>query len=353
LWQASFDGAGHDDQPAGLAISSSGSGSVIVAGWSDAWTSGASDYDYYVIQYDRGLLNPPTGLIATAASGTTVNLSWTDNSSNETGFRIERKFGMSGTYAEIATAPADTTVYTDTTVTADHQYYYQARAYSLPTPTVYSQYSNDVPVWTAVISYSTPSTYTYDGTGGGDDEAMAIAVGPDNNPVVTGYTKNDHSTESNDYFTVKLLRSNISASVWSHQYNYVNEGDDEAASVSVDNNNIAVVAGTSRQYNGSDETNHIYFIKYTLAGLPGVSARYEAGYRLDDRAVAVARGADGGIAIAGYGKNALGASGNADIYGIRYTSGGVLSSSYTYTGFGSGSSYNDYSTGISVDASGT
>src|SRR5207237_1362107 len=32
----------------------------------------------------------PTGLVATAASQTTIRLTWTDNSSNETGFKIER-----------------------------------------------------------------------------------------------------------------------------------------------------------------------------------------------------------------------------------------------------------------------
>ncbi|MBX3743076.1 MAG: hypothetical protein KF712_18975 [Akkermansiaceae bacterium] len=46
---------------------------------------------------------------------TTITLTWADNSDNETGFRIERKSGQSGTYATIATVPADTTRYTDTT----------------------------------------------------------------------------------------------------------------------------------------------------------------------------------------------------------------------------------------------
>ncbi len=40
---------------------------------------------------------PPTVLTGTVASTTQINLSWTDNSTNETGFKIERKTGT-GTY---------------------------------------------------------------------------------------------------------------------------------------------------------------------------------------------------------------------------------------------------------------
>ena len=41
----------------------------------------------------------PTGLVAVAASSSQINLSWTDRSSNETGFKIERKLGSTGTWA--------------------------------------------------------------------------------------------------------------------------------------------------------------------------------------------------------------------------------------------------------------
>ena len=45
----------------------------------------------------------PSSLVATAASSTQVNLTWVDTSSNETGFKIERKTGSTGTYAQIGT----------------------------------------------------------------------------------------------------------------------------------------------------------------------------------------------------------------------------------------------------------
>ena len=51
----------------------------------------------------------PANLTAAAASASQINLTWRDNSTNETGFRIERKTGTSGTYTEIATTAANVT----------------------------------------------------------------------------------------------------------------------------------------------------------------------------------------------------------------------------------------------------
>jgi hypothetical protein len=44
----------------------------------------------------------PSSLTGTPVSTTQINLSWTDGASNETGFRIRRKTGSTGTYAVIA-----------------------------------------------------------------------------------------------------------------------------------------------------------------------------------------------------------------------------------------------------------
>lgn len=54
---------------------------------------------------------------------TTVSLSWEDNSSDETGFRIERKSSSSEDFTEIATVPANTTRYTDTNVPYQNSIY--------------------------------------------------------------------------------------------------------------------------------------------------------------------------------------------------------------------------------------
>jgi hypothetical protein len=66
--------------------------------------------------------------LAAAADAAQLTLQWTDNSNNEGAFRIERKQGTGGTYAQIATVGANTTTYVDTTVTAGLIYCYQVRA---------------------------------------------------------------------------------------------------------------------------------------------------------------------------------------------------------------------------------
>ena len=70
----------------------------------------------------------PTGLIATGGSGQ-VTLDWTDTSSNESQFRIERKpFGDPDTsFAEIATVGANVQTYLNTPVAAG-SYTYRVRA---------------------------------------------------------------------------------------------------------------------------------------------------------------------------------------------------------------------------------
>jgi transcriptional regulator CtsR len=79
-------------------------------------------------------LNPPlapSNLTASAFSASQINLSWTDNSSNETGFYIERRTGAAGSFTQIATVPANTTSYQNTTGLVDGTtYYYQVRAYN-------------------------------------------------------------------------------------------------------------------------------------------------------------------------------------------------------------------------------
>ena len=56
---------------------------------------------------------PPSGLTITSVLSNRVSLSWTDNSNNETGFKIQRKTGITGTYADITTTGANVTAYND------------------------------------------------------------------------------------------------------------------------------------------------------------------------------------------------------------------------------------------------
>jgi fibronectin type 3 domain-containing protein len=72
--------------------------------------------------------NAPSNLIATAASATEIDLTWTDNSSNETGFVIQRSTSSSGPFAQVGTVGANLTSYQDTGVSAATTYYYKVAA---------------------------------------------------------------------------------------------------------------------------------------------------------------------------------------------------------------------------------
>jgi hypothetical protein len=73
----------------------------------------------------------PTNLAATAVSSSQINLSWTDNSNNETGFKVERsKNGNGNSFSQIATVGANVTTYSNTGLSRATKYYYRVRAYN-------------------------------------------------------------------------------------------------------------------------------------------------------------------------------------------------------------------------------
>lgn len=69
----------------------------------------------------------PSGLTASAVSRTQVDLAWSDNSSNETGFRIERSTDGT-TFSQVTTVSANVTTYSNTGLSRNRQYYYRVRA---------------------------------------------------------------------------------------------------------------------------------------------------------------------------------------------------------------------------------
>ena len=72
--------------------------------------------------------NAPSDLIATPMSSSRINLTWQDNSDDETGFKIERKT-VSGSYSQIATVGANVSSYSSSGLGANTTYYYRVRAY--------------------------------------------------------------------------------------------------------------------------------------------------------------------------------------------------------------------------------
>jgi predicted phage tail protein len=83
--------------------------------------------------------NAPTGLTAAAVSKSQINLSWTDNATNEDGFKIERCKGSTCTnFTQIATVGADVSSYTNTGLARRTTYRYRVRAYNASGNSSYS-----------------------------------------------------------------------------------------------------------------------------------------------------------------------------------------------------------------------
>jgi len=79
----------------------------------------------------------PSNLTATAASATQINLSWTDNSTNETAFLVERSTdGVN--FTQIASLAAGTASYSDTGLASGTHYTYRVRASNAAGNSAYS-----------------------------------------------------------------------------------------------------------------------------------------------------------------------------------------------------------------------
>jgi subtilase family serine protease len=107
--------------PTGL-YTASGSGTVAIQATGDGFTGSAT-------VSVGSVPAAPSNLTASAGSHQKVNLSWTDNSNNETGFVIQRSTNGSS-WTTLAQVGPGVTTYTDTTVSRHKTYYYRVYAYN-------------------------------------------------------------------------------------------------------------------------------------------------------------------------------------------------------------------------------
>ena len=96
----------------------------------DNGTSAASATKINALEITKLIPVPsaPSGLTATAVSFSQINLTWTDNATNETGFQIERSPDGSAGWTQIATPAANAISFADTGLSAGTPYYYRLRA---------------------------------------------------------------------------------------------------------------------------------------------------------------------------------------------------------------------------------
>ena len=87
---------------------------------------------FYVLNASVDVVAPPslaqvTGLAASVASATRVNLTWNDVS-GESSYRVERKLGVNGAWGEVGSTTISLASYADATVSSGNTYYFRVSA---------------------------------------------------------------------------------------------------------------------------------------------------------------------------------------------------------------------------------
>ncbi|PYJ65066.1 MAG: hypothetical protein DME76_18780 [Verrucomicrobia bacterium] len=176
----------------------------------------------------------PSGLTITSITSGTVILAWTDNSGNESGFKIQRKQGATGTYTQIATPGANVTTYTDSSALLDGtQYYYKVCASNSAGDSPFSNEVNGITTLrsptsltaTAVSSSQINLTWTDNSL---TESGYRIEQSPVDNlhyteiatvgPNVTSYSATGLSEATKYYYRVRAYNA-IATSAYSNEKN--------------------------------------------------------------------------------------------------------------------------------------
>ena len=178
-------------------------------------------------------------------------------------------------------------------------------------------------------------TNRYDGPGHSTDQPYSVAVAGNDDVVVAGES---YGIGSVDYVTIKY--SSAGVPLWTNRYNGPGNGDDYPSAVAVDAGGNAIVTGYSAGIGTSED---YATIKYSSAGVPVWTNRYNGPGNNDDLAYAGSVDANGNVFVTGF-STGIGTSG--DYTTIAYSSAGVPSWTNRYNGPGNG---DDYANAIALD----
>jgi hypothetical protein len=100
---------------------------------------------------------PPTNLTVQAASSTSVKLNWSDNSTRESGYKVERS-ADGKTFSQITVTGANVASYTNTGLASGKKYYYRVRGYNAGGNSIYTNIASTAASSSAVIVKATKSS---------------------------------------------------------------------------------------------------------------------------------------------------------------------------------------------------
>lgn len=147
-------------------------------------------------------LEAPSDLTAVANSTAGIDLSWKDNSNDETGFEIWRQVEGADDFTLYATVGENITTYTDKNATSKGiEYYYRVRAY-ISDPELYSDYTDTAGRGTGVIAAPTNLKFTY------DSETKGVLTWKDNSSNESGFVVERKIGEDGGWNDYEWLSSN-------------------------------------------------------------------------------------------------------------------------------------------------
>jgi uncharacterized delta-60 repeat protein len=162
---------------------------------------------------------------------------------------------------------------------------------------------------------------TYNGPGNSDDKAYAITIDSLNNPYVTGSSKNDTTSGSEDYLTIKY-NSTSGDTAWTARYHTEGNGPDIPYSILIPKNNSAVFV-TGSSWTDTTKGLDIATVKYGLnTGLQLQEKRLNGTGNSDDAAFMLASDTSSNVYITGY-ESVLNHS--YDIFISKYLLGDLIS----------------------------
>src|SRR6185503_15518140 len=195
----------------------------------------------------------------------------------------------------------------------------------------------------ATIKYSGAGvalwTNRYNGPGNDYDQARAVSVDGSGNVFVTGVSGGTNGYS--DYATIKY--SGAGVPLWTNRYNGPGNNDDRAYAMAMDGSGNVFVTGRSSGTNGYSD---YATIKYSGADVPLWSNRYNGPGNNDDRAYAMAMDGSGNLFVTG---QSVGGDGSFDYATIAYSGAGVALWTNRYNG--PGNDY-DFANAVAVDGSG-
>lgn len=191
----------------------------------------------------------PSNLSASLTSSTQVNLSWTDNSTNETGFKIERKTS-GGVYQIIATTGADITSFTDNLPTNSS---YSYRVYSYNSAGNSLAYSNEQSINNSLPMITTTGVSQITGisgssggeiasNGGSDIIARGVVWSISPNPTVSLSTKTVDGSGLGS-FTSKLTGLGLNTTYYLRAYATNSAGTAYGNEISFTTLNVDIITG--------------------------------------------------------------------------------------------------------------